>query len=45
MKSALETVVKFGELIKDEGNWHFSANSAGFPDGLRGLCQQYGVSV
>lgn len=45
MDAALETVVVFGELIKRNGEWHFSANSAGFRAGLDGLCRQYGVSV
>lgn len=45
MDAALEVVVVFGELIKRGGEWVFSANSAGFPGGLDGLCRQYGVSV
>jgi hypothetical protein len=43
--AALEVVVVFGELIRRGGEWVFSANSAGFPGGLDGLCRQYGVSV
>jgi stress response protein SCP2 len=45
MDAALEVVVVFGELIRRGGEWVFSANSAGFPGGLDGLCRQYGVSV
>ena len=45
MDAALEVVVVFGELIRRGGEWVFSANSAGFPGGLEGLCRQYGVSV
>jgi len=45
MEAALETVVVFGELVKRDGSWIFSANSAGFPGGFAGLCKQYGVDV
>lgn len=45
MDAALETVVTFGELVKRGADWVFSANSAGFPGGLDGLCRQYGVSI
>lgn len=45
MEAALEVVVVFGELVKRGGDWVFSANSAGFPSGLDGLCRQYGVSL
>lgn len=45
MEAALETVVIFGELIKRSGEWIFSANSAGFPAGLAGLCRQYNVNI
>lgn len=45
MEAAMETVLVFAELIKRNGAWIFSANSAGFPAGLDGLCRQYGVNV
>ena len=45
MEAALETVVVFGELVKRGASWVFSANSAGFPSGLDGLCRQYGVNL
>lgn len=45
MDAALESVVVFGELVSRGGEWVFSANSAGFPQGFDGLCRQYGVNV
>lgn len=45
MEAAVETVVTFGELVRRGSDWVFSANSAGFPSGLAGLCRQYGVNV
>lgn len=45
MEAALETVVTFGELVSRNGEWVFSANSAGFPGGFDGLLRQYGVNV
>ena len=44
-EAALSTSVVFGELVKRDGDWHFSANSAEFPGGLAGLCGKYGISV
>lgn len=45
MEASLETVVVFGEVVKRGGDWILSANSAGFPAGLDGLCRKYGVNL
>jgi tellurium resistance protein TerD len=44
-EAALSTSVVFGELVKRDGDWHFSANSTEFPGGLAGLCTKYGITV
>lgn len=44
-EQALATCVVFGELVKRNGDWHFSANSAEFPGGLDGLCAKYGITI
>jgi tellurium resistance protein TerD len=44
-EAALSTSVVFGELVKRNGDWNFSANSAEFPGGLEGLCAKYGITV
>lgn len=43
-EAALSTCVVFGELVKRDGDWHFSANSAEFPGGVEGLCTRYGIT-
>jgi tellurium resistance protein TerD len=43
MEAALETVVVFAELINRNGDWVFSANSSGFPEGFAGLCRKHGI--
>ena len=45
MEASAEVVVVFAELVKRNGEWVLSANSAGFPAGFAGLCRQYGVNV
>jgi len=45
MEAALETCVVFAELVNRGGDWVLSANSAGFPEGLDGLCRKYGVEL
>ena len=38
------TALLFGELIKRNGQWYFSAVGTGFTDGLDKICANYGVS-
>lgn len=45
MDASLETLLIFAELQRRGSDWIFSANSAGFPAGLEGLCRQYGVNI
>lgn len=44
-EAALSSCVVFCEFVRRDGNWHFSANSAEFPGGLKGLCAKYGISA
>ena len=42
---SIETAVVVGELYRNNGEWKFNAIGSGFQNGLRGLCQNYGVNV
>ena len=42
---SIETAVVVCEIYKNNGEWKFSAEGAGFEGGLEALCKQYGLNV
>lgn len=42
---AIETVIIFGELYRNKGEWKFNAIGSGFSGGLMSLCQQFGIDI
>ncbi|HEU4962923.1 MAG TPA: TerD family protein [Bacilli bacterium] len=42
---SVETAVVIGELYRHNGEWKFNAVGAGFTDGLRALCNNFGIEV
>jgi len=43
--SATETAMVFGEVYRAGADWKFRAVGQGYASGLRGIAQEYGVSV
>ncbi|KJD43780.1 TerD family protein [Paenibacillus terrae] len=42
---SVETAVIGGELYRNGDEWKFNAIGSGYSDGLKGLCQDYGVPL
>ncbi len=42
---SVETAVVIGELYRYNGEWKFNAVGAGFTDGLKALCGNFGIDV
>jgi tellurium resistance protein TerD len=42
---SIETAVVVGELYRHNGEWKFSAVGSGYQNGLKGLCNDFGVQT
>jgi tellurium resistance protein TerD len=43
--ASTETAMLFGELYRKDGEWKFRATGQGYASGLRGIAQDFGVTV